>query len=82
VPQTLKSGIAIPVAFWKVAVVLPPTWTAADVGPSTPVLAAVMPNRDGIHGDGWRRYEATLAAVELAAGYGLVSRVHAALAGR
>lgn len=81
-PQTLRSGIAVPVAYWKVAVVLAPTWTAADVGPSTPVLAAVMPNRDGIHTDGWKRYETTLAAVEKTAGYGLVSRVRAALGAR
>ena len=81
-PQTLKSGVAVPVAFWKVAVVLPPTWTAADVGPSTLVLAAIMPNQEGIHANGWRRYEATLAAVEKAAEYGLVGHVRAALGAR
>ena len=80
--KTLKSGVAVPVAFWKVAIVLPPTWTAADVGPSTLVLAAIMPNQEGIHANGWRRYEATLAAVEKAAEYGLVGHVRAALGAR
>jgi endonuclease G len=79
-PDTIGPGhVAVPVAFWKVAVVLAPGAGPEAVTRSTPVLAAIMPNRDGVHADGWRRYETTLADVERMAGYRVDTKVRTAL---
>jgi endonuclease G len=70
-------GIGVPHAFWKVAVVLPPNATAGDVAAESPVVAAIMPNVEGIASDGWIKYRTTLAAIERRIGYHALSRVRA-----
>lgn len=79
-PQTLgKAHVAIPDAFWKVAVVLPPGASAADVTANTPVMAAVMPNREGISHEKWATYRTTLGDVERRAGWSLLGEVAPAI---
>ncbi len=65
----------MPQAFWKVVVVLGPGQGPADVTASTPVLAAVMPNVEGIESDPWIKYRTTLADVERRSGYHLLGTV-------
>jgi endonuclease G len=74
-PATIGHGVAVPDAFWKVVVVLGPGQGAADVTPSTPVIAVVMPNVDGIASKPWASYRTTLAEVERRSGYRLLGAV-------
>jgi len=55
-PATIGHGIAVPQACWKVVVVLGPGQGPADVTPTTPVIAVVMPNVEGIESDLWIKY--------------------------
>ena len=74
-PTTIGHGIAVPASFWKVAVVLAPGQGAFDVTASTPVLAAIMPNVEGIADEPWTRYRSTVAEIERQTGYRLLGRV-------
>jgi endonuclease G len=74
-PATIAHGIAVPVAFWKVVVVLGEGQAADDVTPETRVLSAIMPNAEGIGDAPWTRYRATVAEVERRSGYRLLGRV-------
>jgi endonuclease G, mitochondrial len=74
-PATIGHGVAVPVAFWKVVVVLAPGQGAEDVTPETRVVAVVMPNVDGIADAPWARYRVSVADVERRSGYRLLGRV-------
>jgi endonuclease G len=74
-PPRIGRGIAVPEAFFKAVAVLGHGQGAADVGPSTRVIAVRMPNVKGISGDDWRRYRTRVDDVEKASGYDLFSDV-------
>jgi endonuclease G len=74
-PATIGHGVAVPVAFWKVVVVLAPGQSAEDVTPETRVIAAIMPNAEGIGEQPWTRYRTTVAEVESRSRYRLLGRV-------
>ncbi|WP_437679714.1 DNA/RNA non-specific endonuclease [Sorangium sp. So ce131] len=68
-------GVAVPEAFFKIVVVLEPGQGAADVGPSTRVIAVIMPNRTGILDEGWGQYRTTVDDIERRAGYDFLTAV-------
>ncbi|WP_437969837.1 DNA/RNA non-specific endonuclease [Sorangium sp. So ce260] len=70
---TIGKGVAVPEAFFKVAVVLEPGQGPDDIGPSTRVIAAVMPNDTGILDEGWGQYRTTVDEIERRAGYDLLT---------
>lgn len=74
-PATIGNGVAVPTAFFKIAVVLEPGQGASDIGPSTRVIATVMPNETGIQDDGWERYRTTVDEIERRAGYDFLTAV-------
>jgi endonuclease G len=74
-PTRIGHDVDVPEAFWKVAVILPPDADVEAVTADTPVLAAVMPNQDGILAESWTRYRTTIGAAERASGYRLLGRV-------
>ncbi|AUX21260.1 DNA/RNA non-specific endonuclease [Sorangium cellulosum] len=74
-PATIGNGVAVPAAYFKIAVVLEPGQGAADIGPSTRVIAAVMPNETGILDEGWEQYRTTVDDIERRAGYDFLTAV-------
>ncbi len=60
--------VAIPVATWKVIVMVPQGRGLDAVGPETQVVAVEMPNEAG-SGRDWRRYVMTVDALEARTGY-------------
>ncbi|WP_437572727.1 DNA/RNA non-specific endonuclease [Sorangium sp. So ce542] len=72
-PDTIGKGVAVPDAFFKVAVVLEPGQGPDDIGPATRVIAAVMPNEAGILDEGWGQYRTTVDEIERRAGYDLLT---------
>ncbi|WP_438028213.1 DNA/RNA non-specific endonuclease [Sorangium sp. So ce233] len=74
-PATLGKGVAVPDAFFKIAVVLEPGQGPEDIGPSTRVIAAVMPNETGILDEGWGQYRTTVDEIERRAGYDVLTAV-------
>lgn len=73
---TIGHGVAVPSAWWKVAVVVAEGHVAADVTATTPVFAAVMPNAEHVE-RGWQTYQVTLGEVERRSGYRLLDAVAA-----
>lgn len=67
-------GVPIPIAFWKVVVILPAGAGAEAVDPSTHVLAAIMPN-DAEVARHWTSYQTSLGEVEHRSGYRMLGRV-------
>lgn len=67
--SAIGHGVAVAGAGWKVAVVLAPGQGSEAVTPSTRVLAAIMPNVDGIAGQPWATYRTSIADVEQRSGY-------------
>jgi endonuclease G len=74
-PETIGAGVAVPEAFFKIAVVLRPGQGAADVRPSTQVIVVVMPNEAGVRRTRWATYRTTIRAIERRTGYDFLSRV-------
>jgi endonuclease G len=70
---TIGKDVAVPDAFFKVAVVLEPGQGPGDVGPATRVIAVVMPNETGILDQGWGQYRTTVDEIERRAGYDLMT---------
>lgn len=71
--RTIGKGVAVPEAYFKVAVVLEPGQGPEHIGPSTRVIAAVMPNDAGLLNEGWGQYRTTVDEVERRAGYDLLT---------
>lgn len=78
-PETIGGGVAVPEAFFKIAVVLRPGQGAADVQPSTRVIAVIMPNQTGLRRTPWPTYRTTVRAIERRTGYDFLDRVPAAI---
>ncbi len=76
--KTIAGGkVAVPLAFWKVAVVLARGQSAADITAETPVMAAVMPNDEGIEHTKWTTYRATLRETQRRAGWQVLTALSA-----
>lgn len=74
-PDTIGNGVAVPEAFFKIVVVLERGQKAPDVGPSTPVIAVIMPNATGILGEDWGGYRTTVDEIERRTGFDFLTAV-------
>jgi endonuclease G len=74
-PETIGKGVAVPTACFKVVVVLARGEDARHVTEETPIIAVVMPNKEGIMDRGWEEYRTTVDDIEKRTGYELLSRV-------
>lgn len=75
-PPTIgQAQIAVPDASFKLIAVLDPGQGPGDVTITTPVLAAIMPNRAGVSQKTWRSYVVSIDEVERATGYDYLSKV-------
>lgn len=73
--ETIGKGVAVPSAFFKVVVVLGRGEDARHVTEETPIIAVVMPNKEGIMDRGWEEYRTHVDEIEKRSGYELLSRV-------
>lgn len=75
--STVANGhVTVPQKTWKVVLVLPAGDNdLARVSAATRTIAVIMPNTQGIRGDSWRKYLATVDQVELLTGYDFFSNV-------
>ncbi len=76
--RTIGAGVAVPVSTFKVVVVLPANAkAAADVSPSTRVIALLLPNDDALitASADWRKYRVTARDVEAKTGLDFLSDV-------
>jgi endonuclease G len=76
-PEVIGGAVAVPEAFFKIVVVLKPSQGAADVRPSTPVIAVIMPNQPGVRRVAWSSYRTTVREIERRTGYDFLTRVPA-----
>lgn len=74
-PATIGSGVSVPEAFYKIAVVLERGQVARDVGLTTRVIAVLVPNVEGIGDHPWGMYRTTVRAIEQRTGYDFDRRV-------
>lgn len=74
-PATIGKGVAVPDSFFKVIVVLDHGQSAPDVSETTRVIAVIMPNKEGLLGEGWARYRRPVDEIEKRSGYDLLSAV-------
>jgi endonuclease G len=85
-PKTLRHGVAVPDAVFKIVVVLAPGQGPRDVTAETRVISVLIPNVTGIASDGWGKYRTSLEAVERASGFAFLTDVapgvHTALAAK
>ncbi len=76
---TIGAGVNVPVATWKVVVVLDSAnATAANVTANTRVIAVIMPNNNTATGD-WTTYRTTVREIEKRTGLDLLSDVATAV---
>jgi endonuclease G, mitochondrial len=73
--HTIGKGVAVPDTFFKIVVVLDPREGPGDVTESTPVIAVLMPNKEGIMDEGWEKYRTTVDEVERRTGYDFLTAV-------
>ncbi|AKT36570.1 DNA/RNA non-specific endonuclease [Chondromyces crocatus] len=78
-PELLGKGVAVPSAFYKIAVVLDKNQSASDVGQATRVIAVIMPNSATIQGESWTRYRVTVDEIERRSGYDFLTAVRVEL---
>ncbi|EYF06625.1 DNA/RNA non-specific endonuclease [Chondromyces apiculatus] len=76
-PDTFGKGVAVPDAFYKIAVVLGKTQGVKDVGPTTRVIAVIMPNSATIQDEPWTRYRVSVDEIERRSGYDFLTAVPA-----
>jgi endonuclease G len=74
-PETIGKGVAVPSACFKVVVVVERGEDARHVTEATPIIAVVMPNKEGIMDRGWEEYRTSVDDIERRTGYELLSRV-------
>ncbi|MDI1480251.1 DNA/RNA non-specific endonuclease [Polyangium sp. y55x31] len=73
--KTIGKGVAVPDTFFKIVVVLDPREGPGDVTESTPVIAVLMPNKEGIMDEGWEKYRTTVDEIERRTGYDFLTAV-------
>lgn len=71
--------LAVPVASYKIIVVVEKGQRASELGPDTPVVAVVMPNRAEVGGHRYDEYETSVRDVERRSGYDFLDRLPAPL---
>jgi len=71
--KTIGHGVVVPNEFFKVIVILEAGQGPSDVNESTPVIAVIMPNVEGLMGEGWETYRTTVDEIEKKTGYELLS---------
>ena len=74
--KTIGSGVAVPTAFFKIAVVLDKGKGLDSVDANTEVIAVMMPNKQGILARKWTDFLSTPKDIEKATGYGEESQSH------
>lgn len=75
-----KGKISVPEKLWKVVVVLDHPGLGIDsISATTPVIAVIMPNQQGIKEENWRTYRTSIDAVEALTGYDFLSTVPEAI---
>jgi endonuclease G len=67
--KTIGSGVAVPTAFFKIAVVLDKGKGLDSVDANTEVIAVMMPNKQGILARKWTDFLSTPKDIEKATGY-------------
>lgn len=74
---TLGRGkILVPAVTWKIVVVLErPGLPISSITEKTPIIAVIMPNRQGIKTNNWRTYRTSIDAIEQLTGYDFLSAV-------
>jgi len=73
--KTIGKGVAVPDTYFKIVVVLDPREGPADVTDATPVIAVLMPNKEGIQDEGWEKYRTTVDEIEKRTGYDFLPAV-------
>lgn len=73
--SVLEHRVAVPRASYKIVVVLERGGGLAEVGPTTQVIATLMPNQREAKLHEWDDYLVTVRAIEQASGYDFLSRV-------
>lgn len=73
--STIGNGVAVPVANFKIIVVLQPDQGPSDVNENTEVLSVLMPNQRGVGDHEWTEYATSVDAIEQASGYDFLSAV-------
>ncbi len=74
-PKTFGPGVAVPVAFFRVTIVVAAGSGPTDISERTPVLAVEMPNDDSAKGRKWHEFRVTVDRVEADTGYDFLSRI-------
>jgi endonuclease G len=74
-PPTIGHGVAVPKANYKIIAVLGQGQSAADVQPSTEVIAVMMPNEQAVGTHPWTDYVTSVDDIERQSGYDFLSRV-------
>lgn len=68
--------IAVPATLWKIVVVLDrPGLPLESITTATPVLAVIMPNRQGIKETNWQIYRTSIDEIEKLTGYDFLSNL-------
>lgn len=73
--STIGNGVAVPIANFKIMVMLAPGQGSSDVDENTEVLAVQMPNQRGVGEHAWTEYLTTVDAIEQASGYDFLNAV-------
>lgn len=69
------NNIAVPSHCFKIVVILDRGQGAADVNEKTTVIAALMPNIEGIKREQWRQYETSITEIERRTGYDFLTAI-------
>lgn len=74
---TLANGaVTVPATLWKIVVVLErPGLTLDSIMQTTPIIAVLMPNQQGIKETNWTSYRTSIDAIEQLTGYDFLSNL-------
>jgi endonuclease G len=72
-PKTIGQGVAVPIATYRVTVVVQPGSGPNDVSDVTPILAVEMPNDASAKGHKWGEFRVSVDRVERDTGYDFLS---------
>lgn len=70
-----RNNVAVPKACYKIIVVLESGQGIANVNANTPVIAAIIPNIEGIERNQWRQYQTTVDDIEQQTGIDFLTAV-------
>ncbi len=74
-PTIIGQHIAVPDSCFKIVVVLDRGQKRSSVTATTPVIAVMMPNRDGVRKDDWTLYRSTIDDIEARTGYDFLNDI-------